>query len=205
VNTNIGSILCQKQWKLLLNQKGDTICKVSLTNNKAWLFVDNVDELVNHVFSAVIHEQRKAIWLKLICYNRDAMGILWKRSEYTESDIHEFQLKINDFFVASVEESGAGKEGVTNYILMLGSGHVAYYIKTHGNLYKFSQQGQEGFNEKVKLSFFNHTQCRGNFGTDTAEQERSYLRSIFMFFQWELLWISGIAEQHFLNAQLEYD
>ncbi len=188
-----------------MNQKGDTICKVSLTNNKARLFVDNIDALVNHVFSAAIHQQRKEVWLKLIRDYRDAMKILWKRSECTESDIHEFQLKINDFFVAYVEESGAGKEGVTNYIHMLGSGHVAYYMKTHGNLYKFSQQGWESLNEKFKLSFFNHTQRGGNFGTDTVEQERSYLRSIFMFFQRELLWISGIAEQHFLNAQLEYD
>jgi hypothetical protein len=133
------------------------------------------------------------------------MRILQKRSEYTESDINEFQLKINDFFVAYIEESGAGIEGVTNYIHMLRSGHIAYYMKSHGNLYKFSQQGWESLNEKFKLSFFNHTQCGGNFDTDTMEQERSYLRSIFMFFQRELLWISGIAELHFMNAQLEHD
>jgi hypothetical protein len=131
------------------------------------------------------------------------MRILRKRSEYTEEDINEFQLKVTDFFTAFVEESGAGKEGVTNYIHMLGSGHIAYYMRAHRNLYKFSQQGWESLNEKVKLSFFNHTQRGGNFGTDNTEQERSYLRSIFMFFQRELLWMSGIADQQFLNAQLE--
>jgi hypothetical protein len=120
-----------------------------------------------------------------------------------KDDIREFRLKINDFFVAYVEESGAGKEGVINCIHMLGSGHVACYMKVHGNLYKFSQQGWESLNEKFKLSFFNHTQHGGNFGSDTTEQERSYLRSIFMYFQRELLWISGIAEQHFQNEQLD--
>ncbi len=105
------------------------------------LFVDNIDMLVNHVFSAPIHEQHKQIRLKLISDYQDTMRILWKRSKYTESDINEFQLKINDFFVAYIEYSSAGKVGVTNYTHMLGSGHIAYYMKTHGNLYKFSQQG----------------------------------------------------------------
>jgi hypothetical protein len=57
--------------------------------------------------------------------------------------------------------------------------------------------------KNLSFPFFNHTQRGGNFGSDTKEQERSYLRSIFMFFQRELLWISGIAEQHFLNEQLD--
>jgi hypothetical protein len=81
-----------------------------------------------------------------------------------EDDITNFQLKIDDFFNAYVELSGAGKEGVTNYLYMLGSGHIKYYMKMHGNLYKYSQQGWESLNENVKLSFFNHTQCGGNYG-----------------------------------------
>jgi hypothetical protein len=105
------------------------------------------------------------------------------------------------FFKAYIEKTGAGKEGVTNHIHMLGSRHFAYYIKMHGNLYKFSKQGWESLNGKFMLSFFNHTQRGGNFGTDNTE--RPYLRSIFMFFQQELLWILGVVEQHFLNAQLD--
>jgi hypothetical protein len=108
------------QWKLPLNQKGDTICKVLLTNNKEWLFVDNIDVLVNHVFSAPINEQHKQIWLKLVSDYRDAMRILWKR----------IQLKMNDFFVAYVEESGADKEGVTNYIHMTPMVRIYIDIKT---------------------------------------------------------------------------
>lgn len=88
---------------------------------------------------------------------------------------------------------------MTNYIHMLGSSHISYYMKTHGNLYKYSQQGWESLNDKVKLSFFNHTQRGGNFGTDVEENEKSYLKSIFMFFQRELLWISGLAEENIME------
>jgi hypothetical protein len=114
-------------------------------------------------------------------------------------DIRLFQVKKNDFFLACIKDSGEGKEGITNYIHMLGSGHITYYMKAHGNLYKFSQQGWESLNEKFKLAFFNHTQPGRNFGTNVVDHEKSYLKSIFMFFQREVLWVSGLAEEHFLT------
>jgi hypothetical protein len=54
------------------------------------------------------------------------MKILRKRSKYTAEDIRLFQTKIYDFYVAYIEDSGAGKEGVTYYIHMLGSFHLSY-------------------------------------------------------------------------------
>ncbi len=52
-----------------------------------------------------------------------------------------------------MEKSGAGKEGVTNYIHMLASGHIKYYMTVYWNLYKYSQQGWESLNENTKLTF----------------------------------------------------
>ena len=71
---------------------------------------------------------------------RDAMVIFRKLEEYIDDDIQEFQSKF-EFFTAYGEESGAGKEGLTNYIHMLSISHISYYMKEHRNLYKFSQQG----------------------------------------------------------------
>jgi len=85
----------------------------------------------------------KEIWRQMIFDYRDAMNILRKTQEYTDEDIEIFQDKIDSFFKAYVETSGASKEGITNYIHMLGSAHVAYYMKKHRNLYKFSQEGWE--------------------------------------------------------------
>jgi hypothetical protein len=81
---------------------------------------------------------------------------------------------------------------------MLGSGHIKHYMVLHHNLYKFSQQGWESLNEKLKLIFFNHTQRGGNFGAHSAEAERSYLKSVYKALQRELLWILGVGENHFL-------
>jgi hypothetical protein len=200
VNTRIlGSVVRPKQWKVPLSEKKDAVNKVSLSNKKTRLYVDNIYHLINFVFASEEDRQLKETWTKMIQDYTQAMQLLRKKSEYTEQDIDQFQLLIDDFFMAYIEKSGAGKEGVTNYIHMLGSSHIQYYMRTHGNLYKYSQQGWESLNEKFKLSFFNHTQRGGNYGSHVAENERSYLKSIFHFFQREVLWVSGVAEQHFMN------
>jgi hypothetical protein len=70
-------------------------------------------------------------------------------------------------------------------------------MKWHQSLYKFSQQGWESLNEKVKLIFFNHLQRGGNYGKSVEENEWSYPKTIFMCFQEELLWVSGLGEDYF--------
>ncbi len=84
---------------------------------------------------------------------RDALLILWQPHEYTDEDISLFQNKIDDFYTAYVETLGAGKEGITNYIHMHGSSHIAYYMKRHRNLNKFSQQGWDSLIRKLNWYF----------------------------------------------------
>jgi hypothetical protein len=84
------------------------------------------------------------------------MEMLWKRNDYTAADIARFQDLVDSFFLQYITETGV--EGITNYIHMLSSWHVKYYIEVHKNLYKYSQQGCESLNAKYKQVFFNHTQ-----------------------------------------------
>jgi len=202
-NRILGSIARPKQWKVPLNEAGDSVNKVTFSNQKTRLFVDNIFDLIDYIFLRDEDAELRNIWRKMITDYRDALIILRQREEYTDQDIETFQAKMDDFFVAYVEKSGAGKEGITNYIHMLGSAHVKHYMKRHRNLYKFSQQGWESLNEKVKLIFFNHSQRGGNYGSNVGENQRHYLKTIFMTFQRELLWISGVAENHFCNALVD--
>lgn len=200
VNTRVlGTLTRPKQWKMLLSKNNEAVLKVSLSNSKTRKFVSEIGVLIDYVFHHPEDAEKKHIWHTLIQDYSDAMDILLMRSEYTDEHISEFQRKIDDFFAAYVEKSGAGKEGVTNYIHMLASGHIRYYMITHRNLYKYSQQGWESLNEKFKLTFFNNTQRGGNFGKNTDEAERSYLKSVYRAFQRELLWVSGLAEDYFLT------
>jgi hypothetical protein len=131
---------------------------------------------------------------------RMAMQILRKRSDYTDQDIKSFQDLIDSFFKKYLKETGV--EGITNYIHMLASGHIKYYMELHRNLYKYSQQGWESLNSKFKQVYFRHTQRGGNYGCNTEENERTHLCSIMKAFQREVLWISGEAENHFLGKTI---
>ncbi len=204
VNTTcLGTRHRPKQWRLHLGKKNDTILKVSLSNKKTRKLMDTIGNIIDHIFQHPDDAPMQNIWHSMMQKYNSAIRILRKKSEYTNDDIARFQELIDDFFLSYIEDSGAGKEGVTNYLHMLASGHIKYYMTVHRNLYKFSQQGWESLNAKYKLTFFNHTQRGGNFGKDMAENERSYLKPIFMAFQREIFWISGIGEDYFLAKQLD--
>jgi hypothetical protein len=51
---------------------------------------------------------------------------------YTDADIERFQDLIDVFFQMNINETGV--EGITNYVHMLGSGHIRYYMEVHRNL-----------------------------------------------------------------------
>jgi hypothetical protein len=40
--------------------------------------------------------------------------------------------------------------------------------------------------------------------TDVAENEKGYLKSIFMAFQREVIWISDVGEDYFLAKQINH-
>jgi hypothetical protein len=77
VNTRIlGTVVRPKQWKVPISDSGDSVVKVSLSNNKMRTFIDNLDYLVDHVFSNPIHEEQKQIWKQLLNNYWEAMIIL---------------------------------------------------------------------------------------------------------------------------------
>jgi hypothetical protein len=51
-----------------------------------------------------------------------------------------------------------------NYIHMVTSRHLTFYMREWGNLYKYSQQGWGAFNSLIKSVYFCWTQRGGNGG-----------------------------------------
>jgi len=70
--------------------------------------------------------------------------MLWKKDDFTDEQINQFQSDVNIFFRMWVEL--CHHEGVTNYIHMMASGHFSEYLIYWQNLYCHSQQGWEAFN-----------------------------------------------------------
>jgi hypothetical protein len=48
-----------------------------------------------------------------------------------------------------------GYDGITNYVHMLGAGHIWYYLMKWRNQNRFQNQGWESYNQNV-AAFWNH-------------------------------------------------
>ena len=65
---------------------------------------------------------------------------------------------------------------MTNYIHMLGAGHVTYYLLKKRNLYRYSNQAWERLNKRMKRCYLTKTQ-RGGHGV--APYMTSYIRHTY--------------------------
>lgn len=185
-----------KQWKVPMKENGEELASISLSNTKTRSFMTEIQPLLDFIFQHPDDIHLRDEWHQLmLCYN-EAMELLRKPTDFTDEEIEEFQSLIDSFYEKWI--ALVGVKGITNYIHMLGSGHVHYYLTVHRNLYKFSQQNWESLNEKMKMTYFRSTQRGGHYGgKDTPENERYYLLSVLKVFQRELLWLSGVGDEIF--------
>jgi len=182
-----------KQWRVPMKEGGLELSSVSLSNSKTRTFMTALEPLISFIFNHPDDHAMKMNWMKLLSFYNPAMELLRQPTDFTDDEIETFQEGIDRFYKKWI--SLVGREGITNYIHMLGSGHVAHYLTQHRYLYKFSQQNWESLNEKMKLIFFRNTQRGVNYGRHTPENARVYLLSLLKVFQRELLWLSGIGDE----------
>jgi hypothetical protein len=78
-----------------------------------------------------------------------------------DDDLEEFQDLIDKWFYEYVHL--VGLPDISNYIHLLGAGHLYFYIKKYGNLYRYQQQGWEMKNSII-ASFIMRQTRRGGAG-----------------------------------------
>jgi hypothetical protein len=110
-----------------------------------------------------------------------------------------FQDQVDDFL--EIWFDIFGDEGVTNYIHMLVSGHISYFLKKYGCLYLYSQQGWESLNSSIQKFIMQNSQrggCNGGEGS-----RKSHIHPRVRLIIRDLLWKTYEAEKFFLNLELE--
>jgi len=94
----LGTVIRPKQWKVPVDDSGDSISKVSLSNKITREFIVNIEALVHHIFLLPEYTEQKQIWINMLQDYRDAMEIFRQPQDYTDDDIKDFQGKIDSFF-----------------------------------------------------------------------------------------------------------
>ena len=180
----------------LVNNK---LVDASMSNNTTRCFIDSLDEIVHIILDKPEESNRVEQWLDVLSSYRELMELARKREDYSDEDIEAFQKLCDAFFSKWIDLHGTS--GMTNYLHMLSAGHVTYYLHRYRNLYRYSNQGWESFNQKVKHLFFFHTQ-RGGYVKVSAgvdKRQRNYIKPIARFFLRDLMWKTGLAYNCFLQ------
>jgi hypothetical protein len=93
-----------------------------------------------------------------------------RRDDFDEEDIEEFQTHADDWFEKWIQL--VGRDGLTNYTHIVGAGHLSFYMREWGNLYRYSQQGWEAYNSLIKSVYYRRTQRGGHAGKKDALSSR---------------------------------
>jgi hypothetical protein len=195
----LGSDSSPSHWKLKYSKEAGRDYKiepVQVKNRIARRILDNVDVLLEAAFSDQNEDFRSKV-LETISWYREAMKLLLLHRELTEDEGERFQDLIDDFYSSWIDLFG--EEGITNYIHMLGSGHMLYFIKKYSCMYLYSQQGWESLNNKIQTFIHQNTQ-RGGFGSGEGSG-KSCIFPLVRYVLRDLLWKTYEADQFFLDLE----
>ena len=103
--------------------------------------------------------------------------------------IDAFQIMADDFFALWLDIMGY--DGVTNYIHLLGAGHIRYFFLKWRNLHRFSNQGWEAYNALVANYWHHRTQKGGGKG------EKSKILAIAQWLLRAMMWRTGEGDRYF--------
>jgi hypothetical protein len=95
---------------------------------------------------------------------------------------------------------------MTNYIHIVGAGHLSYFAKQYGNLYRFLQQGWESLNKLIKHYYYNNTNHGGSYGNGGKDSNGNYTKGtlsgqhcypLMRFCQRFMMWKLGYGNKYF--------
>jgi hypothetical protein len=170
-------------------KKTDTeIAIICMANDRTVKAIDKMETLINLcVPNEEVQPRRKMLWERCIPKYRNAMLKLRQHADFTDDDIAEFQNDFDLFFQDWVELYG--KNGLTNYIHLLSSGHISEYLHKWKNLYAHSQQGWESLNNQFKTMWFRRTGRGG--AANGGKGPKSKLIPMAKWLQRRIIWMCG--------------
>ena len=172
-------VLDKTQWTFPLVAKdggGVVVAPRNMTGAHSKKCISGMHSLVAVVFSQPFDESdrdKRAVrrrnaalekkWHAMMDTFVPMMATLDQKEDFTDAQIDALHVLTNTFMDQYVDLFSG--EGITNYIHVLGAGHLTYYLRRYRNLYRFNQQGWEALNQLFHQYYFhntNHGGCNGN-------------------------------------------
>ena len=186
------------QWKLRYTKDSGSISleAIQLWNNATCACLTAIDVIIERSIAG--HGELASRIIIATSKYKEAMELLTLHCELSEDEIENFQSLIDDFFEIWV--GIFGDHGVTNYIHMLASGYIHYFLKQYKCLHLYSQQGWEALNGKIQ-TFIHQSSKRGGHHSGTKNGEKLYIYSAVRLMIRDLLWRIYEADLFFLDLE----
>ena len=195
----LGSEHSQTTWKVPMTENNNDISsKISLTDGQAKKLMANIDVLLAVIFSTFDDDTPEewtdlyVEWEAVIGKFKELNQLIQSRTEFSEERIISFQDIADEFFYSYIKLTG--QSGVTNYIHLIGAGHLSKYLGWYKNLYKYSQQSWEHNNHRACGIYHKHSQ-KGGHGA--KEEAKSQILPIFRYNGRCWMWKTGRGDDFF--------
>jgi hypothetical protein len=195
----LGSVESPSQWKIPFKRESDGSIQLGPIQERNAV-IREMMKCIDKIIEGAIPEREQAIKTKLVlaCAKySDAMKILTAHRLLMEEEQDHFQDLIDDFFESWLEMFG--NDGMTNYLHLLGSGHVLYFLKKYKCLYIYSQQGWEALNS-ICTAYILQNSSRGGFGSG-QNGKKSYIFPLIRYIMRDLLWKTTMADSFFIDKE----
>jgi hypothetical protein len=195
----LGSDALPSHWKLRWNRHKDgalEIDPIQEHNSTVRCMIQSVDLIIEQAFSSNNNEKKNKLILACSKYCR-AIKLLTLHRILTACEQEEFQDLVDDFFEIWVELFST--EGLTNYIHLLSSGHVLYFLQKYKCLYIYSQQGWESMNS-ICTGYILHNSAQGGKGSG-EDGKKLYIYPLIRYLFRDLLWKTGEADRFFIDRE----
>lgn len=191
VNTGVfGTEQSRSQWKIPINGENE-IEAISFT---AWRVKKILARLGDLVPLIGLEGDRLRDWQLMLSKYLEVMKRAFQHEDFSDAEIEDFQDVVDEWFYLYVNLLGL--PGITNYIHLLGAGHLYFYLKRWGSLYRYQQQGWEMKNGII-ASFINRRTRRGGAGGRFGPSHTSRIIPVMEWFQRTTAWLTGDAATFF--------
>jgi hypothetical protein len=175
--------------------KEKVLGQLTLENTKMRTVMGELNMLIDY---CIVDVSDAAKWKLATEYMTSALEKMRQKDDFSREQIISFQGDVDEF--AQVWMQLYGHSGMTNYIHMMMSGHLSYYMFKWKNLYRYSQQGWEALNSLLKTFYYRRTQRGG--ASNNGRGDKTKLLPIAKWLQRRLLWQCGYTRAE-LETELE--
>ena len=193
----LGTETKPSQWKLKYSQPTNEpvqLENVQFRNQVGRGFMKKIDTLIEY---AITDEALRIKLVHAISLYMQGMCILTLHRLLEEEEKELFQDYMDDFFEEWIAIYGI--DGMSNYMHMLGSGHMLYFLQKYNCLYLYSQQGWEALNNRIQ-AYIHQNSGRGGRNTG-VNGGQSYIFPLVRFVLRDLLWKTGEADRFFAEIE----